>query len=121
MASLVVFLGLVEGLPAALGLAGFATGLPVAASGFSAAFGLVSGLAFACLTAAGLAADFVSDLTSLPVSLASVFGSAAVSGFFAATRDFLPRCRVVCFSASSATAATNAEPVLVGPVYTGIG
>ena len=43
------------------------------------------------------------------------FGAAA-SGFFAATRDFLPRFAGVCFSASAATAAISAAPVLVGPV-----
>jgi len=108
---LVVFLGAdqVEGFAAVLGLAGFA-------AGFSAAFGAESGLAFACLTVAGLAADFDSGLASLPEFLAWVFGSAAASGFPAATRVFFPRCRDVCFSESAATAAINAKPVLAGPV-----
>jgi hypothetical protein len=106
-----VFLGAgqVEGFAAALGLASFA-------AGFSAAFGAESGLAFACLTVAGLAADFDSGLASLPEFPAWVFGSAAASGFLAATRVFLPRCRDACFSESAATAAINAEPVLAGPV-----
>ena len=78
-------------------MAGF--GAAEAAAGFSAGFAAaVSGLALACLAAAGLAAGFASDL-------ASVFGEAAASGFFDATRDFLPRCGVACFSASTATAA----------------
>jgi hypothetical protein len=41
---------------------------------------------------------------------------AAASGFFAAIFDFLPRLAGVCFSASAATAAISAVPVLVGPV-----
>ena len=41
---------------------------------------------------------------------------AAASGFFAAIFDFLPRFAGVCFSASAATAAIKAAPVLVGPV-----
>ena len=53
---------------------------------------------------------------SLAVSLASAFGSAAASGFFVATRVFLPRCGVACLSVSAATAATRAAPVRVGPV-----
>ena len=77
--------------------------------------GAASGLALACLTAAGLAADFGSGLGVL-AGLGVGLGSAAASGFFAATRDFLPRCRGVCLSASAATAAISAAPVLVGPV-----
>jgi len=76
--------------------------------------GVASGLAFAWLTWAGLAAP---DLPSFPVSLASDFASF----FSAATRDFFPRCRDVCWSASAATAAIKAAPVLVGPVIDGNG
>src|ERR1700738_72341 len=73
------------------------------------AFGASSGLALACL-AAGFA--FGSDLASLPVSLASAFGSAAASGFLAAICDFFfPRGRSVCFCVSTATAAIRAAPV----------
>ena len=102
----------------ALRALGFA-GLAVAAAALSSAFGAASGLALACLTAAGLAAVWV--LASLPASLppssAAAFGAAAASGFFAATCDFFfPRCRGVCFSLSAATAAISAAPVLVGPV-----
>jgi hypothetical protein len=93
LVSPLVLLGL-EGFAAVvaplLGFAGFAS---------VAAAGLASGLALVCLTG-GLASDFA---------------SAEASGFFAATRDLLPRL-VVCFSESLATAAINAAPLLVGPV-----
>jgi hypothetical protein len=98
------------------GLAGFAAAFGFA--GFASGFSAASGLAFACL--ADFGSDFAADLASLPASLVSDFalflGSAAVSGFFAATRDFLPRCRAACSAASVATAAIKAAPVLVGPV-----
>src|ERR1700688_4369071 len=84
LASLVVLLGLTEGLATAFGFAG----LEAAATGFSAAFGALSGLALACRTAAVLPRDLASDLASL----ASAFGPAAASGF-AASRVFFARCR----------------------------
>ena len=69
---------------------------------FSAGLAAASGFALTCLTttttclAAGLVSDFASDL------------GAAASGFFAATRDLLPRRGVACLSASVATAAIKA-------------
>jgi hypothetical protein len=68
-------------------------------------------LALAC-RAAGFGSGLLSDLTSL----ASAFGSAAASGFLAATRVFFPRRGVACFSESTATAAIKAAPVFFGPV-----
>jgi hypothetical protein len=106
--------GLVDRRIVALGFAGLA----VAAAAFSSALAAASGFALACRTAAGLAA--VWDLASLPAFLplsAAVFGAVALSGFFAAIRDFFfARCRVACLSLSAATAAISAAPVRVGPV-----
>src|SRR5262249_29527851 len=94
---------LVLGLAADFGLGGLATVASVVA-GLSAALGaaVASGLALACLTGLGLVSPAVA--------------SAAASGFLAATRDFLPRCRIawVSRSESAATAATRAAPVRVG-------
>src|ERR1700722_3596334 len=84
-ASPVVSFGAGLGFAAALGFAGFASGL-------SAAFAAASGLAFACRAAAGLPADFgsASLVVSFAASLALSLLSAAASGFFDATRTFLP-------------------------------
>src|ERR1700723_684465 len=85
-ASPVVFFGAGLGFAAAFGFAGFASGL-------SAAFGAASGLAFACRAAADLPADFGSAslaVSLVVVSLALSLLSAAASGFFDATRTFLP-------------------------------
>jgi hypothetical protein len=109
-ASPVVFFGtgLAAGLALALGFAGFASALSAEGAGLAD-----SGLALACLAADLPAADFPSLPPSF--SLASDFASTEASGFFTATRDFLPR-RIVCSAASAATAAIKAAPVRVGPV-----
>ena len=85
-ASPVVFFGagLAAGLALALGFAGFVSALSAAGAGFAD-----SGLALACLVADLPAAGFPSLAPSF--SLVSGFASTEASGFFAATRDFLPR------------------------------
>ena len=73
-----------------------------------------SGLALACLAPAAGLASACSPVPGL-ASLASVLRRRA-SAFCRRRATFLPRRRVVCLSASAATAAIRAAPVLVGPV-----